>query len=139
MREKKLQPWLASLLLMFCMGAYADPVVVINADTEIEGVSRAELQHLYLGRTQTIKNVEVEAVNLPESHPLREEFHQKLIGRSREQMSRYWARALFTGTATPPKTVRNEKEVIQTVADSPAVGYVSESVEDKAIREVTIR
>jgi ABC-type phosphate transport system substrate-binding protein len=128
-----------SLLLLPLTTLANDPVVVVNAETSIESVSRSELQHLYLGRTKTVKDVEVEAVNLPENHPLREEFHQKVIGRNREQMSRYWARALFTGTATPPKTVQNEKEVVEVVSDRPAVGYISTPAEGEAIREVDLQ
>jgi hypothetical protein len=98
--------------------------VVTNPDLAIAEVELIDLQRLYLGRSNQISGQTVTPLDLPEKSKTREQFYTQTLKRSPEQMNRYWARALFTGNATPPREVPSTKEMVEVISSEPAIGYL---------------
>ena len=115
-----------------------DISVITNPSSEFEKINIPDLRRLYLGRaTESVPN-DLHPVDLPEGSPIRNSFYKKVIRRSPEQMQRYWARAFFMGTANPPRTVYDEKEMKQVVSHDPAVGYISSGKVDESVKELVV-
>ena len=67
----------------------------------------------------------------------REEFCKAYTGKNAAAIKSAWAKAVFTGRATPPKMLDSDIDVKNEVAkDRKAVGYVNESSVDGSVRAV---
>ena len=61
---------------------------------------------------------------VPES-PVRGDFSELVHGRAVVTIEIYWKRMIFSGRATPPTELENDREVLAFVRSGPgAVGYV---------------
>lgn len=129
---------LLSCLIAWLNTAKADDVTIIASPAVPGNVEKIELQRLYLGKRTTLKDQKITPVDLPENSSERETFYRNVIGKSQVQMTRYWARAIFTGEALPPVKVNNAKEVKAKLASEPAIGYVAPNAVDKTTRIVHV-
>ena len=81
-----------------------------------------------MGRNPGIKKGQVLQ---PFDHPLnsvvRAEFYYKTTGKPASVINAYWARLLFTGRASPPRLVEDNKAMLKTVRENPAaIGYLEQ-------------
>ena len=68
---------------------------------------------------------------------IRDQFYQKLAGRSSAQMKAVWARIMFTGKGVPPKELKSAAEVKAFVASDPkAIGYIDSADLDGTVKSV---
>lgn len=108
----------------------ADIAVIAHpatADTSLDEVSR-----IYMGRAGGLM-----PVNLPEGHPLRDQFEQEALGRSPAQMKAYWSRLVFTGKGRPPVEVASVAAKIEFVAANPnSLGYIPASEVTDQVRVI---
>jgi len=87
-----------------------------------------------MGRVHVFPNGKF-ALSIDQSSPLRAEFYEKLTGRPVEQINAYWARIMFTGQASPPQQLPDDKAVLQTVRENEgAIGYIDKTRVDKTVR-----
>ncbi|MDD5581451.1 MAG: hypothetical protein PHY16_19570 [Methylobacter sp.] len=126
---------LISLLLAMCMpSAQAELVVIAHFKNSIVGLTAKQVQDLFLGRERTFPNGKF-ALPIDQSSPLRAEFYEKLTGRPVEQINAYWARIMFTGQASPPQQLPDDKAVLQTVRENEgAIGYIDKTRVDNTVR-----
>ncbi len=119
--------------------AYCDEVSVIaNKNIKLDSIQLTDLQRLYLGRVTEIDNQKVQPIDFARDSETRRSYYTKILKRTPEQMERYWARAVFTGTATPPKTVASEEEMKKTVGAESAIGYIPCNPADGNIKKLAI-
>ncbi|PKF50454.1 hypothetical protein AT251_11505 [Enterovibrio nigricans] len=84
---------------------------------------------LYMGRYTAYPNgATADTTDLPDNSPLREDFYNRLVGKSVAQINAYWARLLFTGKAEPPQAKPSEQDVVNYVRENrSAIAYIKES------------
>ena len=71
---------------------------------------------------------------------MRDDFYNKVTGKSAAQMKAYWSKIIFTGKGQPPKEVADNAAVKKLVADSPsAIGYIDKSALDSSVKAVFSR
>jgi ABC-type phosphate transport system substrate-binding protein len=68
---------------------------------------------------------------------VRDEFNDKILGKSDAQLKSHWSRLVFTGKAQPPKDVGSDAEVIGLVKSNPGmIGYVSSGAASDGVKVI---
>ena len=124
---------LSTLFILLMLGALssanAQLVVIANKDMNTDELTRKKVIDIYMGRYSLLSSGEVA---IPLDHRAdsnaRSVFYTKLVGKDVSEINAYWARLLFSGRARPPRVVKTEKEVVETVIKSSSViGYIDSS------------
>jgi ABC-type phosphate transport system substrate-binding protein len=132
-----LLPFFIALLLLV-RGAYAEPVVVVNAASAVKQLSQDEVINIFLGRYRRLPSGEAALpIDQPESSALRAEFYRKLVNKDLNEINAYWARLIFSGRTSPPVQADSSAEVITLLTASvSSIAYLERSQVDKRFRIV---
>lgn len=119
-------------------GAYAGPVVIVNADSGVTTMSRDEVINVFLGRFRQLPSgLAARPLDLPAVHPERERFYRLLVDKQPAEIRAYWARLIFSGRISPPVAASGEAAVLAEVArDRQAIGYLPAPPDDPRVRVV---
>lgn len=123
---------------LFCSAsAFANVVIVVHPSNTAE-ISRDDINRLYTGRASSFPGgSQAVPINLIDSNSTRNDFDDKVLGRSSSQIKAHWSKLVFTGKGSPPKEVNNDAEVIDLVANNPnIIGYVSKNADISSVRAV---
>ncbi|MDD1780741.1 hypothetical protein LRP49_05935 [Enterovibrio sp. ZSDZ35] len=120
---------LTSITLSWASLAQAGLVVVVNQANPVESLSSRQVMDIYMGRfTAYPDGTSADTTDLPDNSPIREDFYNRLVGKSVAQINAYWARLLFTGKAEPPEAKPSEQAVVNYVLENRhAIAYIRES------------
>lgn len=113
-----------------------DPlVVIVSAQGSLNELNRSELVHLYMGRLNRLPSgLNALPLDLAEA---REVFYQELVNKPLSEINAYWARLVFSGRASPPRTIATVDEMLDIVASNPgAIGYIHRADVDERVRVV---
>lgn len=133
----KIRLLLASSLLATAAHASAEPVVIANPGVGLASISQSQLNRLFFGQTDLLPNGS-KAVPLNVGGAGEDEFANKVLKKSPEQVEKYWARMIFTGKAKPPREVKPE-EVKAIVAKTPgAISYIDSSQVDGSVKVLSV-
>jgi hypothetical protein len=130
-----LSVWLA---LMPAGEALAELVVIVNARSGVAVMTRNEIVNIFFGRYREFFNgVEVQPVDLADSHPDRARFYKGLVGKDLSDVNAYWSRQMFSGRMQPPVKVNTPDEILKWVASHPGgIGFVELAKADARVRVV---
>lgn len=123
---------------LFCSAsAFANVVIVVHPSNTAE-ISRDDINRLYTGRASSFPGgSQAVPINLIDSNSTRNDFDDKVLGRSSSQIKAHWSKLVFTGKGSPPKEVNNDAEVLDLVANNPnIIGYVSKNADISSVRAV---
>ncbi|MDF1583149.1 MAG: hypothetical protein RQ733_09080 [Methyloprofundus sp.] len=100
--------------------------MIANADNPVSGMSKTEIQSLFMGRKRTFANG-IKAMPLDFS-VARERFYPLLTKRSTQQIDAYWARIIFSGQGMPPIKLSSAQDVLSMVQENQgAIAYIDRS------------
>ncbi len=119
---------------MFFQQAMAAGIAVIGNFSSDPNITTAELKKIYLENGVRVSGgIFIQPIDYHEDNELRDEFYRKLLEKNRAQLKAYWARRVFTGKGTPPKSFSNLKEAREFLQNSksPYVLYLKESEVEK--------
>ncbi|EXJ16220.1 type 2 periplasmic-binding domain-containing protein [Imhoffiella purpurea] len=104
-------------------------VVVVNASTGIETLTRDQVINIFLGRFRQLPNGEIAIpIDQPAELPIREQFYRRLVNKNPAEIRAYWARLMFSGKTTPPHQADSEQEVLETLMREPgSISYLIEN------------
>jgi len=119
------------ILLLLCRAEplRADVVLVVNKSSDIVFLSKKHVIDIYMGRESTFPNGE-DVVPLDQNveSPLRHEFYKQLVNKQVSEINAYWARLLFSGRATPPRSVDNNKSMLIMLQENKSfIGYIDQN------------
>ncbi|GLQ74115.1 phosphate ABC transporter substrate-binding protein [Vibrio penaeicida] len=110
----------------------ANAAVVVVGNPSMDALSAATVKKLYLGKA---KSLNIDVVDLADGDALKEEFHQKVTGKTEAQLQAYWAKRVFTGKGQPPKALPNADLVKNTVqTGNNIIGYIDETQVDSSVK-----
>lgn len=110
----------------------ANAAVVVVGNPSMDALSAATVKKLYLGKA---KSLSIDVVDLADGDALKEEFHQKVTGKTEAQLQAYWAKRVFTGKGQPPKALPSADLVKNTVqTGNNIIGYIDESQVDSSVK-----
>jgi hypothetical protein len=120
---------LAALLAMPVASLHAAEraFAVIAAPGTIEHRLSRESVALIFKRKQNFweSGSRIQPVNLPPTHPLRQNFSLSILGQAPEALEEYWREMYFHGVL-PPHVLASEEAVVLFVNSTPgAIGYIS--------------
>lgn len=131
---------LSALLLGLALSeaVQAGPVVIVNADSGVTVMSRDEVINVFLGRFRQLPSgLAARPIDLPADHPGRERFYRLLVDKEPAEIRAYWARLVFSGRVSPPRTPGGEADVLAEVArDRQAIAYLPSPPKDTRVRVV---
>lgn len=127
-----------STLLLIALPASAGTVVVVSSGNGITELDASVISRIYLGKSSSFPNgSSAVPIDQTEGSAPRNEFSEKVLGKSESQLKAYWSKLIFTGKGTPPKAVGDSSEVKKLIADNPnMIGYIDESAVDEAVNVV---
>ncbi len=108
--------------------AWADVLIIVNAENPVENLQRRQVVDLFMGRvTAFANNQPAKTFDYQSGTPEREKFYKLLTGKSEAQIDAYWATLIFAGRMLPPKLLPTDDAMIAAVAKNPsAIAYVAE-------------
>jgi ABC-type phosphate transport system substrate-binding protein len=130
---------LAGLVLSLACGVVeADVVTVVSAKSAVGTLSKAQVADIFLGRTNRFPDgAPAMPVDLMEDSPVRDEFYDKIAGKSAAQIKAYWSRIIFTGRGQPPPNVASNVEMKKRISSNlSAIGYIDRSMVDDSVKIV---
>lgn len=106
--------------------ALAEVIVVANKDNQMKVLTKKQIIDIYMGRTSRFPNGEAALpIDQNVDSSIRKLFYQNLVNKTVSEINAYWARLLFSGRSTPPRTVDNVASVINFIKNNKsAIGYI---------------
>ncbi|UTF59533.1 phosphate ABC transporter substrate-binding protein [Gilvimarinus sp. DA14] len=126
------------LALSFLAPFTCAEVVVITNPSGPDAMDANQVRDLFIGRSKSLPNGQsADPIDLESGQALREEFHNKVTGRSQAQLNAFWSKQVFTGKGQPPRTLDSTAAVKAAVASTPgAIGYIDSSEVDASVKVV---
>lgn len=136
-----IRPLLGLIALALCaLPARAELVVIVNAGSRVESLSREEVINIFMGRYRKLPDGALaQPLDVDGETPERREFYKKLFDKSLADINAYWARLIFSGRTAPPRALKNQAEVLDRVASDPAaIGYIERVNLNNRVRVVYV-
>lgn len=131
---------LALLLFALALGlpAWADLVVVVNAKSGVEKLSRAEVTNIFLGRYRRLPSgLPALPIDQPTNEAIKARFYTLLVNKEPAEINAYWARLIFSGKTSPPRQAANAAEVMDWLAGQRGgIGYIERGQADSRVKIV---
>ena len=121
------------ILLLFALTPLAvgaqSIVVVVNPGSGVESLSRNDVINIFLGGfRQFPSGIPALPIDLPQGHPVREEFYRLLVGKNPSEINTYWSRLIFSGKTRPPiQAGRVEDAQSMVLGSAGAITYMERS------------
>lgn len=126
-----------SVFIILCLSALAKAdVVVIVHPSGPSDMTVNQVRDLFIGRANQLPDGQAAVpLEMPTGDALRQEFHDKVTGRSQAQLNAFWSQQVFTGKGNPPRTVDSSGAMKSLVASTPgAVGYIPAGEVDDSVK-----
>ncbi|MFN3163820.1 MAG: phosphate ABC transporter substrate-binding protein [Pseudohongiellaceae bacterium] len=132
--------FVATILVAAVGSASAEVVVIVNANAGIDSLDKAYVADLFLAKKASFPGGgNAVPVDQGENSGDREEFHEKVTGKSNHQLTSHWSRLVFSGKGKPPREFESGARIMQLVSENPEViGYVDSSLVTPAVKVVLI-
>jgi ABC-type phosphate transport system substrate-binding protein len=119
-----------AIIASWSKSAVADPppraiVVVVAKGSKITRMSKAELKRCFSGDAVVIAGQRLSPFNYPPGSAERKAFDRAILGKSSEEVGRYWVDRKIRGESPAPRTLPSPSHVAKIVAKFPsAIGYL---------------
>ncbi len=134
---KRLAGSLLAVILVGAVFAVQAGVAVVGNPADGSGkLSKQQVKRIFLGKISSLPNGSVaEVVDLPADDPARKAFYAKVIHKTPSQLKSYWAKRVFTGKGSPPKTLPDAAAVKQWVSSGKGrIGYIDSGTVDDSVQ-----
>jgi ABC-type phosphate transport system substrate-binding protein len=125
-------------LALAAMPGMADVVAVVSSKSSVTALSKSQLADIFLGKTNRFPDgAQAVPIDQAEGSAGRDEFYDRVAGKSAAQIKAYWSKIIFTGRGQPPPTVSSTIEMKKRISENPAaIGYLDRSMVDDSVRVV---
>lgn len=115
-------------------------VVVVSTKNPFNSIRLAELARIYLRKKIQWPNGEsITAYDRPAGNRIRQEFSQKILGKSPKDLREYWMNLQLTRGLKPPKVLRSAKLVKRYLTRvKGGIGYLYEDEIDDTVKVLQI-
>lgn len=118
---------LMALALTCSSTAWADLLLIVNANNPVVTLERKQVIDIFMGRATAFPTQQpAHTLDVSDANNLRAIFYKSLTGKNEAQVDAYWATLVFAGRMSPPEKLADEAAVIKAVKNNPAaIGYVT--------------
>lgn len=137
--NKHSKPTLLVFLLLgfYAISASADIAVIVHSKNDVK-LDREEIKNIFLAKKNIFPNgTLIKPVDQSEGNLIRNEFYQKIAGKSESDMKVYWSNLIFTGYGVPLKAFQDDQAVKNFVKETTnAVGYIDSKSVDASVKTI---
>lgn len=128
------------IISLFLTLAQSEEIVLVAADDfQLSSMSTSEVKRLYLGKSTTIDNIEIQALNQEQNAEITSQFLDQFLGMNRQKYIKWWLKQQIIGRARPLKIYKNEEQLIEVILkDRRAIGYIYKSQLIPGLKVITI-
>ena len=129
-----------ALVLLVSLPVLAGDVVVIaNKNVAENALDKGAAERIFLGKKTTWENGDKIVPVTLDGGDAHADFLKSCVGKTPSQFSAYWKQQIFTGKGTPPRSFKNEADLVKYVSETPgAVGYVSSGASVENVKVIKI-
>ncbi len=129
---------LIALFMLFVTSAEAGVVVVVGASSSLGELSQDQVAGIFLGKTSKFPDgSKAVPIDQEDGADARADFYKQVTGKSSSQLKSYWSKLIFSGKGQPPKQVKGDAEVIQSINANPGqIGYLGEEAVDDSVKVI---
>jgi len=138
MKIKMLMTVLVSFFtLSLSLSTFAETAVIVHPSNG-DSFDQNTISRIFLGKSKKFPGgASVIPVNLDDSDATRANFDSSILGKDSGQLKAYWAKLVFTGKASPPKSVANVAEAKALVSSNPnTIAYIPADQVDGTVKSV---
>ena len=118
----------------------ADYALVTNKSNPVSSISAQNAKNIFLGKKTTWENGVKIVVFTQSGSPVHSAFTKSVVGKTPQQFSTFWKKALFSGMGIPPRDLMGDAYILKSVAAQPgAVSYISASTLNDSVKQLKIR
>jgi ABC-type phosphate transport system substrate-binding protein len=127
---------LAAALMLASHVTFAEVAIIAHPSND-NVMDATAISHIFLGKIKNFPNgSQAVPIGMVENS-ITEEFNNKVLSRTANQLKAYWSKLVFTGKGTPPKELDSNTDVLQLVASNPnLIGYISADAVDGSVKVV---
>ena len=133
---------LAAVLLASCasLAQAGDLVVIVSARSPVESLRHDQVAAIFLAQSPRFPNGALaSALDQAVGSPERDQFYQRVAGKTPALLKVYWSKMVFTGRGQPPRELAGSAAVRRAVAEDPAlIGYIEREALDPSVRPVLL-
>jgi len=117
---------LTTFIIFLPFQVRADIVVIVNPRSNITALTHHQIIDIYMGRNPGLVNGQkFQPYDQAMDSLIRSDFYYGITGKPASAINAYWARLLFTGRASPPKSVADDSAILDIIEKNPmAIGYL---------------
>lgn len=131
---------LAVLLLLPALALAARYEVIVNRSLEVDTLSKAELQAVFLGEKVKWNGKKYVKIALLEDPAVLKEFLQSVVGKTPSQFDTHWSKLVFTGKASMPPSFAESAKMLEFVAGKPgAIGFVPAGQAGNSVKVIKVQ
>lgn len=129
-----------ALLLIGAHAAHAGEILIVaNPSVTVESLTKEVVADIYLNTKTRWDNDEKIRVVILKTGATHDLFIKEIVNTTAERLTTLWKKVVFTGTGTPPKIVKEEKDVIAFVAENPgAIGYIDAATPHDGVNVISL-
>jgi len=112
--------------------------VIVSSRSPAVALRADQAAAIFLGQAARFPDGrEAVALDQPVGSSLRDQFYERVSGKSPALLRAYWSKMVFTGRGQPPREARDSIALRKAVADNPSlIGYIDASALDASVRPV---
>lgn len=123
--------------LSFSSTVCAEVVVVVGAKSPVNTLTKAQVSELYLGKAKDFPTGGAALTTMIAAGALKDEFLDKVLGKTDAQARSVWARLTFTGAGSAPKELGNSEEVKKLANSNPnVIGFIDKAAVDGQVKVI---
>jgi ABC-type phosphate transport system substrate-binding protein len=131
---------LLALLCLVSSATAAGYTVIANKSVEVDALSKADLQAIFLGEKVKWDNRKYIKIVLLEAPAIQREFLQNVVGKTPSQYDNHWSKLVFTGKATMPQSFADQARLVEFVAGKPgSIGFVPAGQVGDTVKIISIK
>src|ERR1700730_10274226 len=127
-------------LILGVSAAGGDVLTVVSAKSAITSLSKDQVAEIFLGRASRFPDgSQAGPIDQTEASSVREEFYNKVTGKSQAQLKAHWSKIIFTGRGQPPAIAPSSAELKKRLSENAfAIGYIDEKDLDARVRALPV-
>jgi ABC-type phosphate transport system substrate-binding protein len=127
-----------AMAMLSAAACATDLVVIVSNRIPAAAMRPDQVAAIFLGQCASFPDGrDAVALDQPVGSNLRDQFYDRVAGKSPALLRAYWSKMVFTGRGQPPHEARDSVAVRKAVADNPSlIGYIDASALDASVRPV---
>ena len=115
-------------------------LVIVNKSVTTTTLSKTTIADIYKNKKSRWNNGDRIFVVILKSGSICDAFAKDILSMTQARLINVWKKVIFTGVGTPPRIVKNEKELVELVSTTKgAIGYIGLTTPHDNVKVVSVK